>query len=274
MNPTTVSTIPQPSSPPEPVAPLSVSAAGFTSIGHVRRRNEDAFVIDETIGLFVVSDGMGGLQGGDVASRLVTAALPPLLRQALAQETAATAPGIRALLQEKLWLLSQAICQQGARHPMAEGMGATVVLALWTHGGLHVAHLGDSRAYLYREGRLRQLTNDHSVVALLLREGEISRREARVHPARGQLTRYMGMPEPARSDVRSLEPRSGDRLVLCSDGLFGMISNRAIRRVLEANPSPEAACRALVDAADRAGGCDNTTVIVVHFTRPPAGVSS
>jgi len=243
---------------------LTIRAAGSTSIGLVRKNNEDAFFVDERLGLFIVSDGMGGAQAGEVAAQLVTTAFPRVIRTRLKSGAFARSSTIRSWLQRDLLELSQTIYKQSWGNPMAEGMGATVVLALVKGGQVHVAHMGDSRAYLYRQDLLTQLTQDHSIVSLLLREGEITETEAKRHPARGNLTRFIGMKEEVFGDVRSITLRPGDRLLLCTDGLSGMIPDRDVCRILKACSAPEQACRSLIDAANRAGGRDNVTAVVVN----------
>jgi protein phosphatase len=142
-------------------------------------------------------------------------------------------------------------------------MGATVVMVLILGRRAYVAHMGDSRAYLFRRGRLTPMTDDHSIVGILLRQGEISEAEAREHPARGRVSRYVGMEGEVYPDVRVEVLRKADRLLLCTDGLNGMISDAQIKRILTANRDPQQASQALVDAANRAGGEDNVTAVVV-----------
>ncbi len=146
-------------------------------------------------------------------------------------------------------------------------MGATVALAWLRETGAHLAHLGDSRIYLFREAQLQQLTEDHSVIALLLRSGEITPEEAQTHPARGQLSRYVGMDGEVYPDVQTVQLQAGDRLLLCSDGLTNMIPNTQIAQLLQVNAEVLAACQALVHAANTAGGTDNITVLVVDCGR-------
>ncbi|MDI7278161.1 MAG: SpoIIE family protein phosphatase, partial [Anaerolineae bacterium] len=149
--------------------------------------------------------------------------------------------------------------------PRPRRPGATVAAA-WLRGGqAHLAHMGDSRIYLYRQGRLSQQTEDHSVVALLLRSGEITPEEARRHPARHQITRHVGMEGEVYADVRTIQLEPGDRLLLCTDGLTGPLDDERVAALLAEHGDPEAACRALVAAANAAGGADNITALVVDW---------
>jgi protein phosphatase len=144
-------------------------------------------------------------------------------------------------------------------------MGATVVLVLLRDGKAYIVNMGDSRAYLYREHRLKQLTEDHSIVGILLRHGDITPEEAKKHPARGRLSRYVGMEGEVYPDVRTLAMKAGDRLLLCSDGLTNMVSDDEIALVLKDCSDLQSVCETLVKAANTAGGADNITVIVVDF---------
>jgi protein phosphatase len=154
---------------------------------------------------------------------------------------------------------------EAEKRPDLAGMGATVALALLAGHRAHVAHLGDSRAYLLRRGRLQQLTKDHTVAAALLHLGEISEGEALAHPARHRLTRYIGMESEAVPDLRVVALEAGDRLLLCSDGLTGMVPDRRIAQLMRRQRTPKEACKALVAAANAAGGRDNVSAIVIDI---------
>ena len=141
--------------------------------------------------------------------------------------------------------------------------GARIGCRFWRCGAvLHVAHQGDSRAYLFRKGGLRKLTADHSIVAMLVRDGEITIEEAAGHPARGQLTRFVGMPWDAYCEVQSMGINGGDRLLLCTDGLWGVVAEEEMAATLSECPGSEQACRRLIDAALRHGAPDNVTAVV------------
>jgi serine/threonine protein phosphatase PrpC len=250
---------------------LTVRAAMACDRGKVRQENEDACVVAPERGLFIVSDGMGGHQAGAIASRIVVNVLPALLAQQ-AGHVQLSPEGIHQALARAAADLSTQLRQEAAKHPDLVGMGATVVLLLVAGGQAHIMHLGDSRAYLLRQSRLRRLTQDHTVAALLLRLKEITEEEAREHQGAHRLTRYMGMDGDALPDIRTLRLEAGDRLMLCSDGLTGMVSDRHIAHVLRQHPRPEDACQALVAAANAAGSRDNVSAIVIDVDAvPPDG---
>jgi protein phosphatase len=145
------------------------------------------------------------------------------------------------------------------------GMGATVVVALLGRRSVHLAHLGDSRAYVLRQGRLVQLTDDRSVVGLLLRQGEITPEEACFHPAQGRLSRFVGMEGEVLPDVRTVGLRKGYQLLLCSDGLTGMLSDNEIASVVCRNLECQETCQQLTDAANVKGGRDNITAVLLRW---------
>ena len=244
---------------------MNLAVASATSVGRVRMNNEDATFSSESLGLFIVSDGMGGAQAGEVAAALVTAILPKMIETSLTADGNPSWQRIRAWLRRDMLTLSRIMYLESSANPMTEGMGATVVAAFVHSNRAYIAHMGDSRAYLYRQNHLLQLTNDHSVVSLLLRSGEITEAEARVHPARGHLTRFVGMKDEVFGDIRSLRVRYGDRLLLCSDGLTGMIPDTEITQLLGLYATTDEACKRLVEAANDAGGEDNVTAMVVDI---------
>jgi protein phosphatase len=171
-----------------------------------------------------------------------------------------------------LCVLSNDLVMQTRGVPGLEGMGATVVMALVRGERAVVAHMGDSRAYLLRGKELLRLTTDHSIVQILLESGEITPEEAREHPAHGQITRHVGMPGDPLPEVRLVDLESGDRLLLCTDGLCGMVSDDHILEVLRDVTNDDEACARLVAAANEAGGNDNVTAVVVGLHAPQSCV--
>ncbi len=240
-----------------------ITHAGLTDRGRVRQRNEDRWLADADLGLFVVSDGMGGECAGELAAQIVIETLPLLLRQALADISDLSDLQVIEQARGVLADLSHHVRHESQGQPGLDGMGATVVLTLIRDQTALIAHMGDSRAYLFRDGRLEQLTRDHSLVQLLLDCGEITPAEAVHHPSRGQLTRFIGMTGEPLPEARVLELHSGDRLLLCSDGLTGMLTDDEVRTILTENVSPTTACERLVAAANAAGGRDNLTAVIV-----------
>jgi serine/threonine protein phosphatase PrpC len=231
-------------------------AAGLTDTGRRRRQNEDAFVCDPP--LFAIADGMGGAQAGELASRLAAAAI----------ERAASAVSDEEGVVGVVRAANAAIFERALHDPAAAGMGTTATVALVDErtGTLTLAHVGDSRAYRYRDGELEQLTTDHSLVAELVRSGRLTEAEAAVHPHRSVITRALGTEAEVEVDTRTLDVAPGDLVVLCSDGLSAMVRDGEIARVVEASDrDPHAAAEALVRAANEHGGDDNVTVVVFEL---------
>lgn len=241
--------------------------AGLSDRGRVRGRNEDRWTADAERGLFVVSDGIGGAAAGELASEIVVEALPALIFERLYGLENPAGPETVERVTAAIAELSDDLRKQSAGKLGLQGMGATVVVALVEDRAALIAHMGDSRAYLWREHTIKLLTRDHSLVQALLDAGETTVEQAADHPARGQLTRHVGMQGDPLPDARWLDLRAGDRLLLCTDGLTGMLDDRLLLLTLNEHPDPQGACRALVDAANEAGGTDNITALVVSY--PP-----
>ena len=225
-----------------------------TDVGRVRDHNEDSLVVKHP--LYAVFDGMGGHEAGEVASEIaakVVQNLPPSILDP-------TALG-QAVINANLEIIHAANTGRGK-----PGMGTTCTAALMSGNKLVVAQVGDSRAYLLHDGKLQQLTRDHSYVADLVERGEITKDYARVHPDRSKITRALGTDPNMVPDLYELEVESGDRLMLCSDGLYSMITDDDIEHILCAEVDPQAAADRLVREANEWGGHDNTTVIVVDAT--------
>ncbi len=267
-------------STPTPARSLKPSHGQATHPGKKHTRNEDAvvtFTFDKEqdgravpIGFYLVADGMGGHDAGDVASRTVnqivtdwiikTKVLPDL-RKATRKLTTENVPG--ELLTQAIQRANEALL----RRAQAKGsdLGSTVTAALVIGDVATVASVGDSRTYLLRNGHLEQITQDHSLVARLVDAGVIEPEEVRTHPQRNQIYRCLGHKSTVEVDTFTVQLRRGDRLILCSDGLWEMVVDEEIRRIVEQAHSPQQACDALVEAANQAGGEDNIAVIVVEM---------
>lgn len=228
--------------------------AARTHTGHRRPHNEDAYAVVPELGLFVVADGMGGHEAGEVASRIVVDHVVEAVRDG--ETVADAASGAHEAVQA-------AVASGDGRH----GMGATVVAARFQNDTFEVVWAGDSRAYRFG-GELERMTRDHSLVQEMVDMGALSESDARHHPERSLITRAMGMPDADEMGVESLRGRlyAGQRLLLCSDGLTGELPDREIERLLREFPDPERAVDQLVDAALEAGGSDNITVVLVQAT--------
>jgi PPM family protein phosphatase len=218
-----------------------------THVGRVREGNEDSYMADEP--LIAVADGMGGHQGGEVASKLAL----DTLRKAT--------DGVA--LEQAVQDANRAVFERAGRDPALAGMGTTLTAFLVDGDTLRLAHVGDSRAYLLRDGELQRITTDHTVVEGLVEKGELTPHEASIHPQRSILTRAIGVDGEVQVDQASIQPGPGDRLLLCSDGLTGMIEEDDIQRILEGHEDPQAAADALVEAANEAGGQDNITAVII-----------
>jgi protein phosphatase len=230
-----------------------IKQVGFkTDPGRKRRLNEDAYVVEPP--LFAVADGIGGAQAGEVASGLTVAAL----REGEGEGQGAGEQHLTDLIQEA----NRRVYERANEDATAAGMGTTVTVALVEDGVVSIGHVGDSRAYLIRDGRLEQLTDDHTLVAELVRSGRLSPDEADVHPQRSVITRAIGTDPDVDVDTLRVETKPGDLFMLCSDGLSDMVSDSQILSIIEeSRDNLKGAAQALVRAANKGGGDDNITVI-------------
>lgn len=244
-----------------------IKHAGLTDLGCVRDENEDSWTADPELGLYVVADGMGGQLGGGLASKIVVEVLPHLVRKELVETVDLDDPAASQRLLKALAYLSNHLREGGKNEAGLAGMGSTVVLLLARGSKALIGHMGDSRAYLLRKRRLKQLTTDHTLIQLLIESGDITPEEALRHPARGQLTRYVGMEGEPLPEVQQIELYPGDRLLLCSDGLTGMLNDNEIHAVLKKRVVPRTICKRLVEAAKEAGGKDNITAVVIAVSK-------
>jgi PPM family protein phosphatase len=229
-----------------------VDEAGLTQTGHVRRNNEDSYLIRGD--LFMIADGMGGAAAGEVASAMCA--------QAFAEIDLIRSRGDGAL-RDAIRVANARIHERAASDPEAAGMGTTVTAALVEPDGrVALANVGDSRAYLLRDGSLRRLTEDHSVVAELVASGQISEWEANNHPQRNVVTRVLGAEASVMVDTFWLQAEDGDLVLLCSDGLTDMVSEQEFAALLAGDKSCEQIARDLVRAALARGGEDNVTTVL------------
>ena len=242
-----------------------LTCAGLTDRGRLRKRNEDNLYTNPDQGMFIVSDGMGGHAAGDVASGIVVKRLPELLLlKPKDLEDLSASKAVKHIL-TALNLLNHYVLEEGRKEASRTGMGATVVLLLIRRTKALVVHMGDSRAYLLRQKHLIQLTKDHSIIQEMIDAGKLTREEAAFHPARSQITNCIGMPHFSRPGTQLLSLAPGDRFLLCSDGLTGMVPDQNIASLLLEHSDPKAACGALVHAANTAGGVDNIAVVVADW---------
>lgn len=228
---------------------MRVIAAAATDVGRVREGNEDAFLVLDP--LFVVADGMGGARGGEVASNLAVDTIRRLFERS------------EGSLTEQVEEANRTVFERSQQDREVSGMGTTLTAALVEGGRARLAHVGDSRAYLFRDGELHLVTEDHTLVRRMVQEGEISAEEAETHPHRNILTRVLGVDGAVVVDEGLLDLREGDRILLCTDGLSGMVGAGEIAAILGGTRDPQEAADRLVAAANRAGGVDNITAVIL-----------
>ena len=228
--------------------------AALTDTGRKRRHNEDVFVLDPP--LFAIADGMGGANAGEVAAGLAAAALREIRDGGSGEEA------VETLIQEA----NRRVYQRATEDAAASGMGTTMTVALLEDGRVRIGHVGDSRAYLIRDGGLSQLTDDHSLVGELVRSGKLTPEDAESHPQRSVITRALGTDPDVDVDTITVETRSGDVFLLCSDGLYSMVGNDKILELVQRHRGDlKAAAKALIAAANKGGGDDNITVVAFEI---------
>ncbi|MET0729803.1 MAG: Stp1/IreP family PP2C-type Ser/Thr phosphatase, partial [Solirubrobacterales bacterium] len=234
---------------------MRVAEQAFRSdTGRQRTANEDSFYARAPV--FAVADGMGGAQAGEVASRIAADSFEPAERKGESPEAYLRA--IAEVANERIHSVAQSDSSRS-------GMGTTLTSAMVEGDEVSLAHVGDSRAYLWRDGRLRMLTSDHSLVEELRRQGRISDEQAQDHPQRSIITRALGPEAEVEVDTFSFSARPGDVFVLCSDGLTTMIKDDEIAAIIGRSESLDEAVRALVEAANERGGRDNITVVAFRL---------
>jgi PPM family protein phosphatase len=237
---------------------MRLSTFAGTDLGRTRSGNEDSYFCGRTV--FAVADGLGGHQGGEVAS---AAAVEPLA--ALDGRDFATPAEAAEALAGAIAEANSAILERAAADPSLWGMGTTVTAAAVAGDLLQLAHVGDSRAYLLRDGTLDQRTTDHTVVGELVRRGRLTPAQAAIHPERSILTRAVGLDPRIPVDTPDpIDLHPGDQVLLCSDGLTEAVRDPQITEILSTQPDGNAACTALIDAANNAGGPDNITVVLLR----------
>ena len=279
------------SAAPKAGPPAVVHSFGRTDPGRVRTSNEDHFLVAELARtlrvhqtslpqpqtqyssnrshLFLVADGMGGHQAGEVASALTVATIEEFVLNLLRRFSNVQAPEEPCVLTDFQKALPQAderLFEEAAHHPEFLGMGTTLTMGFTSNWKLFVVHAGDSRCYLFRAGKVGQLTTDHTLVGEMVREGILKPAEAAHHQFRHVVTNVVGGVEAGiRAEVQKVDLQPGDVILLCSDGLTEMLADERIAAVLHAEPDPQAACDRLVTEANEQGGRDNITVIVARF---------
>lgn len=243
---------------------LKVRVGKHTSIGYYRDNNEDRMLVDEGRQLYIVADGMGGQAAGEQASQL---AVDLVSEKLLALGTEVTAPDeVRRAVADAVVATNSAILAQGVADPSLQNMGTTIVVAILRGEQLYVAHLGDSRAYLVRDKELDSLTIDHNLAQALYEAKTISREELKTHRFRHVLWKYLGSKDAGEGpDIREVSIRPGDRVLLATDGLTGVVEDGAILERILGSPEPQQCAEDLVQFALDKGSKDNVTCVVLNI---------
>ena len=232
---------------------------GLTDTGVVRTANQDNYFVDDELGrFFIVADGMGGHAGGEQASRIATEIIQSYL---LANWDSPISSEV--LLKEAVEKANQGILEDQQNHPERRDMGTTVVVLIFREDKTWCAHVGDSRLYRLSDANLEQITDDHTWVGMALKKGEINAEQAKFHPWRHVLSQCLGREDLHRIDIQNFTVKSGDKLLICSDGLTEEVTDEQIQNSLSNLESCQATAQELIDAAKDAGGSDNITVVIV-----------
>lgn len=251
---------------------MKIKVFGKSDVGMRREKNEDRYLINEDIDLFMVADGMGGHVGGEYASNLAVQTVNDIFSEIAEDEEAKflkmnkiNPEDVNAQIKFAVQTASSKIYDEAEHDPNLKGMGTTSVLMLVRNNRIYIANVGDSRGYLLRDGEIVQLTEDHSLVGEQLRAGVISEVAARGHKLKNIITRSVGFQKDVEIDVVVKVPKEGDKYLLCSDGLTNMVDDKEILEVVQDNDLEEA-CHVLIDMANTRGGDDNITVILTEIS--------
>lgn len=241
---------------------MQIAVGASTDIGMIRQGNEDNFFAeaDERRGVFVVADGMGGHAAGEVASEMAV----QIISRPLLTLGSVTEPGAAELVSKAMQDANRAIYDRMLAETDKQGMGTTATVMALSDSGYLIGQIGDSRAYLLRDGALTQITKDHSYVQEQVDAGLLTPEQARYHPYSNVITRCVGASEEVDADIYAGEAREGDVFLLCSDGLTGMVDDRRLQQLLLARSGPGRIVDSLIAEANGRGGLDNITAVVVQ----------
>lgn len=234
---------------------MNLLASGSTDRGLVRTVNEDSFCVEESLGLFVVADGMGGHEAGEVASAMAVDVLRDYIRNPGNGRSSHRLASGASLANKKIFEAGQG------------KMGTTVAAVLSDGDRLSIAHVGDSRVYLIRSGSIIQLTEDHSLVTEQVKQGLITKEDAKRSAFRNVITKSLGQASDVEVTLNDLAVTGGDRILLCTDGLYSMVPDELIRSTVTSTRNLESACKTLVDAAKKKGGVDNIAVVLIYVCK-------
>lgn len=265
-------------------AALQIKSSGITDVGLKREGNEDSYSVEDSLGLYIVADGMGGHLAGEIASKISVEIINKVFRKWLekdAGECEIFGKADSSLSRKGNYILggirlaNRVIYELALERKEYHGMGTTVVVLFTTPSLVIAANVGDSRIYLIRDGEIERLSRDHSIVAEQVEMGMMTEEEAENSPLRHVLTRNLGSSEEVEPDIFEIEPANNDRFILCSDGLTDLVNDKELLDMTENEPDPGSLCRGLVDVVLERGAHDNTTVISVVLSdikRPKSGI--
>ncbi|MGM0598499.1 MAG: Stp1/IreP family PP2C-type Ser/Thr phosphatase [Candidatus Rifleibacteriota bacterium] len=246
---------------------MQYSAYGTTNVGKVRDHNEDFYYVSKDSGFFIVSDGMGGLAAGEVASKITTETIAETLEKELVETKA-----VENLLRKAFEKANAAVQKELKKRNEKTGMGCTCVVLVFHENDFFIAYVGDSRIYLFRSGKLKQITRDHSYVEELYLRGLISEGEKKDHPYKNTITRYVGHSDKIKVDISSGPVSRNDLFILCSDGLTGEIEDSVIEKILsEPQDKLKSYADKLLDKALEHGGNDNITMVLIKVNKKKPG---
>jgi serine/threonine protein phosphatase PrpC len=242
------------------ISSVTYNSFGLTDIGKRREENQDAFFIDAEINLYLVADGLGGLVFGKETAEYVVKELSNSIKENLNQEGILNIPEMLGMEINKV--------DEGVRQTFGDNSATTNVIVLMHDGNIYITHVGDSRAYLCKEGKLRRLTEDHNVANQLVQAGILTKSMAMTHETQSMLTNSVGMMNETedRIKVTTLNPENDTRFLLCTDGLTGMLTENEIKNILSIEPNAEIAVNMLIEGANNTGGTDNITAVLVDVS--------
>lgn len=257
---------------------MKITSCGITDVGQKRQNNEDNYLINDEINLYVVADGMGGHVGGEYASQIAVTTIEEVIQNVEAAdflEDGTISPDSLAgeKLKYAIRLAGKRIFERTTQEPELRGMGTTTVAMLFERNRIYLAHVGDSRAYLIRNGDVHQITEDHSLVNEQIKAGLISPEGAKNHKLKNIITRSVGYQEDVEIDTMVRPVQVGDRYVLCSDGLSNLVDQTEIHEVVQ-NHASEVAAQKLVELANSRGGDDNITVVIAGIDEVDENVAA
>ncbi|MCT4565061.1 MAG: Stp1/IreP family PP2C-type Ser/Thr phosphatase [Maledivibacter sp.] len=240
--------------------------ASKTDIGRIRSKNEDSLYVDQKhMRIFIVADGMGGHNAGEVASKMAIEQVSESIKNKFDSISTNDEAQIKRVIEDAIYKGNKEIYNQSLSHNSWDGMGTTITMALFIDHRLYFAHVGDSRAYMLRQKELTQLTEDHTLVSELMKNGSITEVEAKTHPKRNVITKALGTEISPIPDILSVDVDDGDVIILCTDGLTNMVDNYLIKNSFLNNSNLQDSCDFLVDEANNRGGFDNITLIAIRY---------